>query len=241
MSARIKTAIVLAGGFGTRLQTIVSEVPKPMASVAGRPFLEYLLDYLIHFGFEEVVLSTGYLSEVVSDHFGEAYKSLSVKYAVETDPLGTGGAILNSFRFTDSIKALVLNGDSFLNAPLDGVLNQAKIKDCDGLMVLREMPTPDRFGTVKLGDSGLVEQFEEKKIGLDSGLINAGIYILNRDTIAKFGLEGRFSIEDEFFKPYIDQVKIAGFVADGYFIDIGIPEEYDRAQSDFKTFQYSEV
>jgi D-glycero-alpha-D-manno-heptose 1-phosphate guanylyltransferase len=239
LSARIKTAIILAGGFGTRLQTVVSEVPKPMAPIAGRPFLEYLLDYLIHFGFEEVVLSTGHLSEVVSDHFGEAYKSLAVKYAVETDPLGTGGAILNSFRFTDATQALVLNGDSFLNAPLDEVLNQALLNDYDGLMVLREMPTPDRFGTVKLGTGGLVEQFEEKKAGLDSGLINAGIYILDRDTIAKFGLKGRFSIEDEFFKPYTDQVKIAGFVADGYFIDIGIPGEYDRAQSDFKTFQYS--
>ena len=84
MSERIKTAIVLSGGFGTRLQTVVSEVPKPMAPVAGRPFLEYLLDYLIHFGFEEVVLSTGHLSEVVSDYFGDTYKSLQVKYAVET-------------------------------------------------------------------------------------------------------------------------------------------------------------
>lgn len=241
MSERIKTAIVLAGGFGTRLQTVVSEVPKPMAPVAGRPFLEYLLDYLIHFGFEEVVLSTGHLSEVVSDYFGDTYKSLQVKYAVETSPLGTGGAILNSFRFTEAKRALVLNGDSFLNAQLDEVLHHVNLVDCDGLMVLRQMPKPDRFGTVSIDENGLVQQFEEKKVGLESGLINAGIYILDREVLSKFGLTGTFSIEDEFFKPFIDQVKIAGFIADGYFIDIGIPEEYDRAQSDFKTFQYSKA
>jgi D-glycero-alpha-D-manno-heptose 1-phosphate guanylyltransferase len=239
LSERIKTAIVLAGGFGTRLQSVVSDVPKPMAQVAGRPFLEYILDYLIHFGFTEVVLSTGHLSEVVSDYFGEQYRSMTVKYAAETDPLGTGGAILNSFRFTDAQNALVLNGDSFLDAPLDEVLNNDRLMDCDGLIVLRQMPNPDRFGTVRLGTTGLVEEFEEKKPGLDSGLINAGIYILNRSVLEHFGLTGRFSIEEDFFKPHISEVKIAGFVTDGYFIDIGIPEEYDRAQSDFKTFRYS--
>ena len=148
---------------------------------------------------------------------------------------------MNSFQFTEAKRALVLNGDSFLNAPLDEVLNHVNLVDCDGLMVLRQMPKPDRFGTVSIGENGFVQQFDEKKVGLESGLINAGIYILDREVLSKFGLTGRFSIEDEFFKPFIDQVKIAGFIADGYFIDIGIPEEYDRAQFDFKTFQYSKA
>ncbi|GAB5540107.1 MAG: nucleotidyltransferase family protein [Salibacteraceae bacterium] len=228
----------MAGGFGTRLQSVVDDVPKPMALVAGRPFLEYLLDYLVHYGFSEVVLSTGYLAQHVSDHFGQRYRSLSIKYAVETDPLGTGGAIVNSFEQTNSDEALVLNGDSFLDVDLHDAVGDYK-RDIDGLMILRKMENPDRFGTVKLDDAGRLIQFDEKRVGLSVGLINAGMYLLKRSVFENYGLHGKFSVEEDFFKPHIQTLNILGYVSSGYFIDIGIPEEYEKAQTDFKDFKYS--
>lgn len=238
MDPKVKTAIVLAGGFGTRLQSVVSDVPKPMAIVAGRPFLEYILDYLAAYGITEVVLATGYLAETVSRHFGDSYNSMSVKYAVEEAPLGTGGAIMNGFEKCDSDEALILNGDSFLDVDLTKLLatNHAH---SDGMMVLREMKNPDRFGTVRIDDSGRVLEFEEKIVGLDRGLINAGIYLMKKDVISKHIQAKQFSIEEDFFKPFVSSLNISSELSHGYFIDIGIPAEFDRAQHDFSSFKYT--
>lgn len=235
---KLKTAIILAGGFGTRLQEVVSDVPKPMAPVAGRPFLEYLLDYLRHFDFEEVMLSVGYKADVITKHFGTAYKGMKLVYAVEHTPLGTGGAILYSFSKTQNTQALILNGDSFLDVDLSEVYTHLAQSQAEGAIVLREMPRPDRFGTVECDSNGMIQSFREKQQGLALGLINAGIYILDRSTFSRFGLEGKFSVEEDLFKPHVHRMHLLGFVSHGYFIDIGIPEEYERAQQDFLHFRY---
>lgn len=236
---KLKTAIILAGGFGTRLQAVVSEVPKPMAPVAGRPFLEYILDYLHHFEFEEVVLSVGYKAETITGHFGAAYKGMKLVYAVEESPLGTGGAILYSFSLTQNTQALILNGDSFLDVDLSEVYAGLEQSGAEGAIVLREMAHPDRFGTVECDGRNIIRSFREKQKGLVSGLINGGIYILDRNAFARFGLTGKFSVEEDFFKPHVHEMRLLGFVSGGYFIDIGIPEEYHRAQADFRQFRYS--
>ncbi|HAW20503.1 MAG TPA: D-glycero-D-manno-heptose 1-phosphate guanosyltransferase [Flavobacteriales bacterium] len=240
LDPKVKTAIVLAGGFGTRLQSVVSDVPKPMAIVAGRPFLEYILDYLSAYGIAEVVLATGHLAESVSRHFGNSYSSMSIKYAVEESPLGTGGAIMNGFEKCDAKEALILNGDSFLDVDLTHLLNAANVH-ADGMMVLREMKNPDRFGTVDTDVSGRVLDFQEKRAGLDVGVINAGIYLLKKEVISTCVQKTQFSIEEDFFKPFVSSLDIGTQLSDGYFIDIGIPEEFERAQQDFQSFKYAKA
>lgn len=236
----IRTAIILAGGFGTRLQSVVRDVPKPMAIVAGRPFLEYLLDYLKYFGVDDVVLSVGYLAEAVKTHFGEKYRGMKISYAVESEPLGTGGAIKFAFEYTRAENAFVLNGDSFFDVDLTMVETHFNRSQASGAIVLRNMEFPDRFGTVEVdGTSGLIRSFREKQPGLQLGLINTGIYILNRQLFSTFNLNERFSIEEDLFKSQIGKLKIVGFVAEGYFIDIGIPDQFAIAQKDFVGFKYT--
>lgn len=235
----IKTAIVLAGGFGTRLRGVVSDVPKPMAPVAGAPFLEYILRYLKHYGISEVVLSVGYLAEKVMDHFGDRFEGLTIHYAHEKEPLGTGGAIRFAFTFTQAQKAIVLNGDSFFDVDLQSAMNFHERQKADGTIVLRDMPHPDRFGTVTIDKEARITAFNEKLKGLDRGLINTGVYLLDRQVLESAALPDRFSIEEDFFKPLISAHNFRGMVGEGYFIDIGIPEEFDRAQEDFRNFRYS--
>ncbi|GAB4378174.1 MAG: HAD-IIIA family hydrolase [Salibacteraceae bacterium] len=237
---RIRTAIILAGGFGSRLRTEVSDVPKPMAPVAGKPFLEYLLHYLEYYGFREVVLSTGHLSEVISGHFGPTFGNIKLTYAVEDVPLGTGGAIRYAFKHTDAERSLVLNGDTFFDVDLWRVMKAAaEMEDDEALMVLRQMTTPDRYGTVLL-EEDRVSQFFEKKPGLSEGLINTGMYVLNRGDLLEFPEGEPFSIEENYFKPMAAEGKLLGVRLDGYFIDIGIPEDYHRAQSWFEAFDYAD-
>ncbi len=229
----ITTAIVLAGGFGTRLQSVVSDVPKPMAPVAGKPFLDYLLRYLKSYDIKEVVLSVGHLAERVSEYFGEEFEGMSIAYAHELEPLGTGGAIRFAFSKTKAEEAIVLNGDTFFDIDLQQVFTRHQQHSAPGLMVLRAMPKPDRFGTVITDSDGYVSSFREKQEGLESGMINAGVYVLHRQMLNRSELSEKFSIEQDYFQRFVREGILAGLEAEGYFIDIGIPEEYDRAQRDF--------
>ncbi|MEZ4721656.1 MAG: nucleotidyltransferase family protein [Flavobacteriales bacterium] len=231
-----RSAIILAGGFGTRLQSVVADVPKPMAEIAGRPFLEYLLNYLIYFGVDEIVMSTGHLAHVVSEHFGSNYRTARIKYAVEESPLGTGGAIKYAMSQCSASQVLVINGDTFFDVNLNEVFDSHL--GAEITMVLRPIENPDRFGTVELDSKNRVVAFHEKRAGLELGMINAGTYLMNISVFDSFDLPQRFSIETEFFAKHCADLKINGFVRDGYFIDIGIPEEYKRANEEFRSFRY---
>ncbi|HRG28254.1 MAG TPA: nucleotidyltransferase family protein [Chitinophagales bacterium] len=228
----IREAIVLAGGFGTRLQTVVKEVPKPMAPVAGKPFLQYILDYLIAHKVAHVVLAVGYLRETIIDYFGDNYQSLSITYAVEENPLGTGGGILNACNQIKGDNVFVINGDTFFDVDLVELSAFHETNNALLTVALKKMEKFDRYGTVETDNEGRIIGFLEKKY-LDEGLINGGIYCLNKH-IFHPELPAAFSFEKEILEKEIVNRKIYGLRSEGYFIDIGIPEDYARAQDDFK-------
>lgn len=229
----IKEAIILAGGFGTRLQSVVSDVPKPMAPVCGRPFLEYQLDYLIGQGIDRVVLSLGYLPEVVKRHFGDRYRSMEVVYAVEVEPLGTGGAIAFAAQQIKGDAFWVFNGDSLFDLNLEMMEHLHNQKSADFTLALRTVDDVSRYGAVEVNQDGMILHFKEKSALPAKGTINAGVYLMNKATYLRYAPEGLFSVEKELFMPDDRPVHMAGIISDGYFIDIGIPEDYKRAQHEF--------
>lgn len=232
-------AIILAGGFGTRLQTVVSDVPKPMAPVNQEPFLNFIFKYLKHYGINHVVLSTGYLADKISDYYQAEYLGIKVSYTKEETPLGTGGGIRLAMEKCHTKNVLVLNGDSFFDVNLNQYYNQHCTFKSDCSLALRKVDNAARYGTIKLGDMGVIKAFREKNGEEKQGLINGGVYILNRELfLSKTRLNEAFSIEKDFFETRINELNIFGFEHQGYFIDIGIPEDYTKAQTDFKSFNY---
>lgn len=230
--------MILAGGFGTRLQSVVSDVPKPMAPVNGEPFLNYIFDYLKFYKVEHVVLSTGYLSEKISGYYKNEYKGIAISYTKEESPLGTGGGIRLALEKCRTHDVLILNGDSFFEVDLNAYYSQHVQSQSDCSLALRTVENASRYGTIKL-DRSAIKEFREKDGKEQPGLINGGVYILNRELYLS-ETEGNtpFSIEKDFYEKRINELNIFGFEYEGYFIDIGIPEDYKKAQDDFKGFAY---
>lgn len=225
-----KEAIILAGGFGTRLQGVVKDVPKPMAPVNGRPFLTYILDYLIEYQYNSVVLSVGYLHEKIEEFFGSQYKSLQIKYAVETEPLGTGGGIAYALSFCTNENVLVLNGDTLFKADLLS-LEQFHTQHHSLLsIILRHVADTSRYGSVTISESGRILRFTEKNNASGEGTINGGIYMINNELIKKLDLPAKFSFEKDLMEKYVETLPFYAQCSSNYFIDIGIPEDYARAQ-----------
>lgn len=228
----IKEAVILAGGFGTRLKSVIADVPKPMAPVAGKPFLAYLLNYLSVYGITRCVLSVGYKSEAIIDYFGNEYKGIQLAYAVENEPLGTGGGLFNALKDCLETEVLVLNGDTRFDVDLADLAEFHAKKNADVTLALKPLNDTSRYGTVKLNEEGRIIKFCEKRENTTGeGLINAGCYIFNQRLAAK--KSGAFSLEKDFFEKELNQLHIFGFVEDAYFIDIGIPEDYLKAQHEF--------
>jgi D-glycero-alpha-D-manno-heptose 1-phosphate guanylyltransferase len=221
-------AVVLAGGLGTRLQERVPDLPKPMAPVAGRPFLEYVIDRLVNGGVREIILSVGYLADVIVAHFGHCYRNAALRYAVEDEPLGTGGAIAHALRGESDDSVLVLNGDTLLKIDYCELLRWYKASPAQVAMVLRNVPDTARYGAVML-DGEWISGFTEKGRN-GPGLINAGIYIVQSNIFKTYGLKGKFGFEADLLQRHYQSLRPRAFVTDAYFIDIGIPEDYDRAQ-----------
>lgn len=221
-------AVVLAGGFGTRLRERVPNLPKPMALVAGRPFLEYVLDRLIAGGVSEIILSVGYLADVVIEHFGSAYCGAAVSYAVESEPLGTGGAIAHALKGQGDAPVLVLNGDTFINIDYAEFMRWYAQSPTQVAMVLREVPDVTRYGSVLVSGNRVAGFAEKGKVG--GGLINAGVYVVDPGVFESFGLSGAFGFEGDLLQDHCDELTPGAFITDAYFIDIGIPKDYDRAQ-----------
>ena len=232
MNAEFKEAIVLAGGFGTRLQGVVKDLPKPMAPVNGRPFLTYVLDYLIDYEYERVVLSVGYLYEKIVDYFGKKYKALEIDYAVEEEPLGTGGGILFAMSKCTSENVLVINGDTMFKVDLTAFEHFHQEKNGLLSIVLREVEDVTRYGSVNIGENGMIMLFSEKQASSGSGFINGGVYLINRKIFEKYPQQQKFSFEKDLMTKYYTQECFYAMPSDGYFIDIGIPEDYSRAQQE---------
>jgi D-glycero-alpha-D-manno-heptose 1-phosphate guanylyltransferase len=221
----------LAGGLGTRLRSVISDLPKPMAPVNGKPFLHYIFRYLGKQGIGKAILSVGYKYEAIHDFFGEAYEGIQIQYSVESEPMGTGGGIKKAFELV-SDTAFVLNGDTFFDVNL-AALKQFYIDNtCDAVLALKHLNNFDRYGTVQL-EGSRITGFIEKKL-MPEGLINGGVYYLGRQLFDKTQTAEKFSFEKDVFEAYCNRLKFGGKVFDGYFIDIGIPEDYQKAQHDFK-------
>nr|CCF78712.1 D-glycero-D-manno-heptose 1-phosphate guanosyltransferase [Rubrivivax gelatinosus S1] len=222
-------AIVLAGGLGTRLRSAVPDLPKPMAPVAGRPFLAWILDRLVDAGFELAVLAVGYRHEAIVEHFGQRWRGLDLRYSVEREPLGTGGAIRLAASCTAARPVFVLNGDTFLQ--LDYAAMAAAHADGAERLSVAACPVDDvmRYGALLVED-GHVRGFREKGEH-GPGLINAGTYLLGDEVLARIPAGRTFSLEQELLVPEIATLRPAAFVSRGLFIDIGVPEDWARAQT----------
>jgi len=222
-------AIVLAGGFGTRLKEVVTDLPKPMAPVAGRPFLEILLSMLAAKGFTRVILSLGFMSEKISLHFGDSYLGMDLIYEVEGQPLGTGGAIRAALAHCEKDHAFIFNGDTYLELEVDE-LEKLWQESHNPVIVVREVPDTARFGRVDISDGRVTDFLEKGESGL--GLINAGCYVLPKYALDKFSLGQPFSIETDFFIKNLHHIRFDGFITQGLFIDIGVPVDYALAQTE---------
>lgn len=226
----IKEAIILAGGLGTRLKGVISDIPKPLAPISGKPFLTYLLEYLDTQKLERVVLSVGYKHEMIEQAFGNQYKNLHIQYSIETEPLGTGGAIKLAMDKIVGSEVLILNGDSFIEVNLQEFNTYCKNRNAQFAITLKEMTDFDRYGTVEF-DGQKILCFNEKK-PVKKGWINSGVYFLKKDFFETLSFPEKFSFEKEFLEKYYSECDFSGYVSNGYFIDIGIPEDYDKAQEE---------
>jgi len=222
--------MILAGGLGTRLRSKIADRPKAMAPVAGRPFLAFLLDKLLDAGCESALLSVGYLREVIVDEFKDNYRGLPIRYVVEETPLGTGGAIRRALGQACQDSVLVLNGDTYLDADFAAMFACHRGAARPMTMAIARVEDTARYGGVVLAE-GLVSGFIEKG-RQGRGWINAGAYILERRFPWPAHLEERFSFETDVLMPCLDSLRPAAFACPGYFLDIGIPEDLDRAQQE---------
>ena len=224
--------IILAGGLGTRLRSVVKDVPKCMAPVAGKPFLWYLLRYLTRFDVNRVILSVGYLREVIFEWIDEVRDTFPFEfdYAVEEEPLGTGGGIKLALGKAESDNIVILNGDTFFDVDLNQLMLQHRDSKAEVTLALKPMKDFDRYGQVlTVGD--YISQFIEKK-QCDEGDINGGVYVIRRATKLMDDLPRKFSFEKEVLEKNTGSRTLAGFRHNGYFIDIGIPEDYSRAETE---------
>lgn len=224
--------IILAGGLGTRLSGVVSDVPKCMAPVAGEPFLAHVLRYLEGQGVDNVILSLGYKSEVVIDYLRQKAYTFKVSWVLEKEPLGTGGGIRRALMKSAAGKVFILNGDTFFDVDLRAMA-AAFNPDYKAMLALKPMRDFERYGAVQRDDAGSIAAFEEKQFRSE-GLINGGVYLLNKAKEDLAGFPEKFSFEKDFLEPEAGKQSLQAYISDAYFIDIGIPEDYYKAQGDFE-------
>ncbi|EHL15308.1 hypothetical protein HMPREF9630_00677 [Peptoanaerobacter stomatis] len=220
-------AIILAGGKGTRLQEVVSDIPKPMAPINNVPFLEILIRQLKKNGINDIVISVGYKKDKIINFFGNRYNGLDINYCIEDIPLGTGGAIKKAIEENESDMYLVINGDTFFDISLRKLIEEHINRRNDVTIAAKKMYNSDRYGSI-LFENDKIVSFEEKKYYRES-VINAGIYVLNRDIFDNIQ-DKKFSLEKDFFEKYVCEKNMGIFIFEEYFIDIGIKEDYYKAQ-----------
>lgn len=226
--------VILAGGLGTRLRSVLGdEIPKCMAPIAGRPFLWYLLKYLTRYNVSHVVLSVGHLRHTIIDWVDKhgAEFPFVFDYSVEKTPLGTGGGIKLALSKTSGNDVLVLNGDTYFDVDLNSFYEQHCKCLSSVSLALKPMEKFDRYGAVEVDQRHIIEVFREKQY-CKVGLINGGVYLINKQNTDYKTLPTKFSFEKEVLEPGVQNHNIYGFDFEGYFIDIGIPEDYVRANEE---------
>lgn len=225
--------LILCGGLGKRLQTVVPDRQKAIADVIGYPFITFILDQISNAGGKDVILCTGFMGDQVEELLGNRHKTLSLRYSKEKEPLGTAGAIINAFDMIKSYAIMVYNGDSYCDINPQNLLEwHLSIKSACTLLLVK-VPDVSRYGCVNFDSNYLVTSFEEKKRDKRSGWINAGIYCLNRELIARVSEKKFISFEEDFFPTMIGKGLFA-FPQDAEFIDIGTPDSYKEAETFFR-------
>ncbi len=225
--------IILAGGLGSRLKSVIGDTPKAMALVDGRPFLYYLLHYLKKQGISKVLLSLGYQHQIIENAIAGKNFGLELKTNLETTPLGTGGAIRFGMEKLQGPQVLVMNGDSFFDFSLADFFSFHKKKQAACTLALKKMKQFDRYGSVETDETGRIFSFREKEYR-ETGWINTGVYLIDKARFMQATEPGPFSFETAYLEKQYKSEPIFGFQAEGYFIDIGVPQDYARAQQEWK-------
>ncbi len=230
----ISEAIILAGGLGTRLRSVVQDTPKCLAPVNGRPFLHYLITHLRRQGIEHLIFSLGYLGNQVEAYLASV-PALSYTVVTEPEPLGTGGAIRLACTRAQETDLLVCNGDTLFQGDIRQLADFHRRHQAACTLALKPLQHFDRYGVVVTDAEGRVVSFREKQY-YEQGLINAGVYVLNRPGLLSKPFPERFSFEKDYLEKEVAQGRIFGLQQDAYFIDIGIPEDFNRAQEELSRF-----
>ena len=222
-----REAVILAGGLGTRLRDVIADLPKSLAPVSGLPFLTYILEQLSKVSFSKAVLAVGYKHEAIISYYGKSYKNISLEYSIEDEPLGTGGALLKASSLISSEYLFVFNGDTIFYIDIDDFEKIFRRVKCDMAVALKPMKDFDRYGSVTLAGERIIS-FNEKRY-CSEGLINGGIYIVNSGWLRKNSPGPRFSFEKDIMEKRVGNDIVNSYISDSYFIDIGVPEDYEKA------------
>jgi D-glycero-alpha-D-manno-heptose 1-phosphate guanylyltransferase len=228
-----KEAIVLAGGLGTRLRSVLPGIPKCMAPIHGKPFLEYVFEYLINQGIRKVILSVAYRKDQIISYFDDRYCPLKIEYAIENQPLGTGGAVKLALDYCNQDDVFVLNGDTYFIPDLQSIEKLHFQSKADITIAVKQLPKTGRYGLVQTDMDGRITDFRKRDSLAGSGWINGGIYLLKKKIFDDFP-KGKFSLEKDVFKENCSRFKMKAFQTDADFLDIGIPEDYAKAQTMIK-------
>jgi D-glycero-alpha-D-manno-heptose 1-phosphate guanylyltransferase len=223
-------AIVLCGGLGTRLGDLTRDLPKPLLEVAGNPFLTYVLDQLVITPVEEIILAVGFQWQKIQIKIGNQWRGVKVSYSIEEQALGTGGAIKRALAQFELTEAIVVNGDTLLKMNAALLVNFAQKMHADICIALKMIPDTGRFGTVEVNRSGQIIAFKEKG-GSSRGLINSGVYFVKASAFRHI-TDIAFSFENDILTKNLSCLAIYGVSTHAYFIDMGVPEDFSRAQND---------
>lgn len=233
MANKVREAIILAGGLGTRLRSAVPDLPKCMAPVNGIPFVTYVINSLYQQGIKRFIFALGYKSEAFDNFLATILQKDEFVISLEDEPLGTGGAVHLACNVTVNDNVLVTNGDTLFKADVQQVAAFHGQQSAECTLSLKPMKDFDRYGAVELDGEGRVKNFKEKQ-HLSEGLINGGLYVLNANAFKEKSFPDKFSFEKDYLEKYYGEGKIYGIAQDTYFIDIGVPEDYERAQHELK-------
>ena len=223
------TALILAGGFGTRLRTVVHDRPKVMANVAGRPFLAYILDQIVGAGIKRAVVCTGYLADSISTTLGDEYKGVQLVYSQEPTQLGTAGALRLALSLIQAFPVLVFNGDSYVNIDLHRFVQFHRSRQSHMTLALAKKPCSGSFGLVEVESDGVVKRFSEKIVTGKAEWVNAGIYVMEKSIFGSIPQNGVVSLEREIFPKWVGQ-GLHGYAQEEELFDIGTPLSFTQAQ-----------
>ena len=231
----MKECIILAGGMGTRLSSVIADLPKCMAPINGKPFLFYIFEWLKRNRFERIILSLGYKFESIIDFTKENTWPFEILWVIEKEPLGTGGAISLSLRQSKSSNVFIINGDTFFDIDVEQFYSSHLENKAELSIAAKSLTNYNRYGSLVCATNGRIIGFTEKK-PTPEGIINGGIYLLNNTSLLLSGTSGKFSFETDILEKKYPSNRIFAYTDAGYFIDIGIPEDYYKAKIDFKSF-----